>query len=669
MKRVFLAAVFIVFLLGCAQPPAQTSEVTEEPLSSTVAETTSAPDKLSAAEAEQKEKGAAPQPAPSATAQPATRQPCTPVSCGTLRVKVLDSFGMPVPNATVAIYNASTGFLAVSAKQFSNSNGEAKFLNVPSGNYYAFAFKNNDSTKSQTQSFDSTSLNEENPVFTVRLGTASQSLIRIQALDRYDNPVPFTTIEIFDAQTGEKLAAAISNEQGIFDAPISAPVVYVKLSKEGFLPYFSAARYPSAGYSNVFQFQLQPYDTFGEAKISFIGLFDSGRQVSALQPNKSYHAIFQLNVPANKNYSEVGMHVRTGKNKLMENDGLFIASFSAPNASIFKSRLYDEDSGLDAPQYSPTEGDAKWANAVWLNPQAGTYEALAVVSTLPNISAGTPLNLDYRAWAVTGGTRFRDPPDDLVESFELYSNIYTQNFSTSIGTTAAALCKQDICFEYEIVDLQDALAERNPFSYQAKIFNRYLLKFALTNGSEEYFTNAELRVANRDRKLTFINYTIFDAESQTFAGAANSNELPRIDAGVLRPGSKLTASIDFQPVASGATLINIRLVADQQIAFEKNISIQTSAAKQMRLDIPKAKFPANLESDLTVTVTDRSTSEPLRDALVKLTDKFGNTILSQTTGPSGKVTLRIPARPSGTILRVEANLANYEIASGEIQVV
>ena len=171
---------------------------------------------------------------------------CTPTTCGSLKVKVIDQDNSVMRNATVALYNASTNFVAGYDTKITDLNGVAEFFGVSSGNYYAFAFKEGFSGRSDASYFSSSSSenNEANLEVTMEVG---EGIVRVNVLNEKNKPMAFASIGLFDARTNEKIGNDFTNAEGVKEFTLKADTkVYVIVSKPDDSDYakFTSIRKP-----------------------------------------------------------------------------------------------------------------------------------------------------------------------------------------------------------------------------------------------------------------------------------------------------------------------------------------------------------------------------------------------------------------------------------------
>lgn len=594
--------------------------------------------------------------------------PCTPNTCGTLRVKVVDQDQKPIENATVALFDADNGFLAGFENKISDVNGMAVFNSVSSGSYYAFSFKESAQGRSDTKFFSAQSDdNGTDPDYVVTINIPD-GVVRAVVKDREGDPVQFALVSVFDARNDELLGQSFTGPDGVFELSTrSDKRVFLKVSQKTTTPrfadYFTVEKPVIPESVQEFPVKLEEEIIDKPIEVEFLGLFLDDSQATVLSAGEEYVAKFKVRVPENKGYKQTGMHIRTGTDKLMEKDPLFIKKVNSPLASMIRATRYDESSNLTEQQYQLTNSDAKWVNLAWNNPAPGIYEVEAEAQVKQTASIKQELTLFWRAFG-QNGVRDRTPIDDTV-TIELYAEAFKRIYEVGITT----LCDQDFCFSARIRDKNAAITESVTESYAAKNLEEYELRFSILNNSEtRIHNNANLRVDNPEENLLFYDYSVLDAQTQETTGVLNGSEFPRFDVGTLNPKNKIDFTTSFVTKLFGNGTVHIQLVSDERIVFEKNISIAIAAPKKMEATISPNFFPSGIEIDVNVFVVDAQTKLEIDGAVLRLKDRHDRVISTTTSGKDGFAYLTIPAQKPGEKLFIEIEKPGYENLVLEINI-
>ncbi|MFH1255678.1 MAG: hypothetical protein V1494_00125 [Candidatus Diapherotrites archaeon] len=615
----------------------------------------------------------------------AEMESCTPTTCGTLIVKVETQEGKKVEGATVYLYDDSTKSLTGYSSKSTDINGLARFSGIGLGTYYAFAYKESVSGQSDSKYFSAQTNDDDEIDLTVKI-IVEDGTVAAKVVDKDGKPVPFATVEVHNSLNGTIENRGLTDGDGNFSYETPADKrVYLVVSKKDSVPrlatYTTAEKPVLPQTIQQFKVMLEPEIINKEVELKFIGLYSGANYVAGSEKTgivgivaagQEYTAKLQLRIPEESDYIETGVHLRTGKATMLEKDQLFIKKVNAPNASVFKAAAYDEVSGLGQDEYKQTVSDAKWVNFSWQDLAPGVYEIEAVIKINSTASLGEELPIYYRAWAENSdGLRVFYPEDELIESSELYNNSKQAIYQVGMAT----ICDEKFCFSSTISDIKAGLIESVSDSYSAKMLNEYKMDFAIINNSEtDIHNNANLRIANSDESILFTDYKLFDAETNEISGVVNGYEFPRIEVGNLDKKKKISGTIYFvtQKPISGA--INFKLVSALNpgeagvIVFEKNIIVNTSAAKDLSVVVSPTSYPSGIENDLNALVKNSSTKLELEDATVRIKDRFGNTIVFDQTGKDGLAFLTLPAQVPGTELTLEVSKPEYNTKTVKLSI-
>jgi len=604
---------------------------------------------------------------------------CTPATCGSLRVQVIDQEANPVQNATVALYDAKTNSaIGTYSTRATDINGIARFPQVSTGKYYAFAFKEGFSGTSDTGDFDSTqsqSSTEPNLKVKMEIGDGT---VQVNVRDDEGVPVPFAAISMIDARTGALVKSDFTDNNGSKEFTQRADrKIYLVVSKKddpNFAAYTTVAKPIIPSGTQTFDVTLEKRVLKNNIELQFLGLYLGTARASNLKAGLTYTAKLKLYVPEEKNYRSGGAHLRTGDDVLMEKDKIFIKEVNAPRSSQIKAtRLEPEASGLDEKDYLTTIDDAKWASLYWNSPQAGIYEIEAQIGVRDSASIGDKLPLYYRAWGEKGaGGRDRFPVDETV-SKDLYANTKQEIFQVDTVT----LCDEKFCFAATITDQGKSGDSNQPFNltesvtetYNARVFNPYNLKFVITNNSGSRIHNsANLRISNLDKAIKFFDYKLTNAETREVGGVLNGFDFPFLDVGSLGPKNSARFEAGFTPQRAGSGLVNIKLVSDQAVVFDKTITIIVSSPSELSATLSPESFLSGVENDITVTVKDVSTGLEVDGAVVRVKDRHGNMIDSDITLADGTAKVTLPGQKPGEKLKIEIEKPNYNVKVIELAV-
>ena len=594
---------------------------------------------------------------------------CTPTTCGSLKVKVVDQDNIAIDNATVFLYDASTNFVAGYDSVMTDINGIATFRGVSSGNYFAFAFREGFSGRSDAGSFSSSVLEDTGVHLTVTMEIGS-GIVRVNVKDKEGRAVSFPEVLIVDARTNESLGRDIGNVDGVYEKELKANrKVYIIVNKEDeqiFARYATVKKPIIVGSVQEFNVILEKPILKDNVEIEFLGLYKDGARAQNVKAGDTYKAKFKLRIPEEKDYDEAGVHIRLGEDVIMEKDKLFIKEVNAPRTSqVRATRFESEASGIATDEYETTVDDAKWVNLVWQSPNAGIYEIEAEVEIKNSAALGEKLLMNYRAWGELDGDRDRFPVDNTVTE-ELYSTTKEEVFQVGIVT----LCDENFCFTSSITDEENDLVQAVTDTYSARVFNPYRMTFVITNNSDSTIhNNANLRIKNFDQSLKFFEYKFIDSQSTPKEGVVNGFEFERLNAGNLSPKNSIRMdSVDFVPQKAGNGIISMQIVSDQRVVFEKTLTIVISSPRELKAEINPQVYLSGIHQDINVLVTDSANGLEVQNAIVRLKDKRENILAFDTTDVAGRAFLILPGQKPGEKLKLEIEKINYNIKVIELEV-
>ncbi len=612
--------------------------------------------------------------------------PFTAACGGSLIVKVIDQDGKAVRNASVALANEEKAFIGTGQK-LADLNGEATFDGIPVGTYAAFAFKGTISGWSDAAFFNKKKDANKSIDLTVTM-IIPDGTLRLKIVDKDGKAIEFPTVFLMDTFTNQVIGGGgmPANGEGVLEWTTRADKkMFAIIEKQGFATFVSTEF--SLVPNGIQEKTITLLPAITKFEVELLGLYQgnlsappSPNATASLVNGQEYVAKFLVKIPeenfreSGKKPSELGLHIRTGDDAIMEKDLLFLKQSNIPRATVMRSTSYTGDFAVDSKAI--TNGDAKWLNAVWTNAFGSVIEADVVVAVKPSAAVGKKLNVRYRGWMKVSGTATRDPIDQSGATNELYSDTKTTGYLVGTGT----LCDERFCFETSVRDPETELThalENNSFG--AKIKRDYTLTFSLANISKrsiDSFKNAELRFENPEESILLKNYTIFDADpsgSKPISGNANAFELPRIPIGDLSPTRQFSGTINFftEKGKNGTFVFRIVDKDRGEVVFEREITILVAAEKQLALDYEPKQLLAGIENKVTFTATNSETGEPVSDATISIRDRFDSLLISSVPGKTnslGKLQLTLPGQAPGEKLFAIAEKPDYNSAIVELSV-
>jgi len=595
--------------------------------------------------------------------------------CGaSLKVRVIDQDGKRVKNAVVGLYNEE-GYSAGFANRVSDINGIAVFSRVPSGTYKAFAIKSSFSGWSDTAKFQQRI--SDATLLTVTM-IIPDGTLRIKAVDSDGNPMTGADVFFYDSTTMEKIGSGsrpIENADGTIDFVSRADKkIFFRIEKSGMADYTSVV-YPIVP-STVQEITaaMEKEIISGDIKISFLGFYKGSEIASVLAPGETYTAKLQVKVPVNKDYSKIGVHLRTGTSTVMTLDALAIKEINFPGKpSVIKATSFRPNNNYEQDAKNITADDAKWVNGEWTEFSTGTTNIEATIKVKETAKASDELVFWYRAYAVdSDGKYIRDKLDSQLGNSENTAKkqaLYADAYQAAYNVGSETLCDETFCFSASILDIEAGISESATSSYNAKIFKDYAMTFAILNASKTLpYYGAELRILNEDEALLFGDYTINSAQNTSVSGTAAGGKIDWTNAGDLLPGTSIKGNLAFSTQKTANSQIKFQLRSAERIVFEKTIAIGISATKELSVTIVPEFLPSGIENKIIATVLDKETGLEIENALVKIEDRAHNVLSTATTNSSGKAELRLPSQQPGEKLFLIAEKPEYKRFEMEILV-
>ncbi len=609
--------------------------------------------------------------------------PCTPETCSAVKVFVIDEDNEPVKNAIVNLNDANTGFIKTELIQrITDENGLSQpvYTTLENGEYYATATKY--PATGESENFTVTGEKQE-IIIPMTIGT---STIQVQVTDSYGKEIPFARVEFYN-QKNERIGVNETNEKGYLQKEIKADKqIYLYISKDGFAPYTTYLMQLFPNTVNNFDVVLDKEILGDKPLINFKGLFElnSDFLVDFPEPASTYNALFELIVPSNEVFDEVGVHLRTGFSNRIEKDDWFISNVNSPNAFVLKATTFSEEaSGAE----EVTNGASKWVNLTWNNLKPGKYLIQLEVKVKPSFVSETELPIYYRAWGKQGNKFLRDPVDEELGESEnsesknrLYANTYAKIF---FETPPEPPCSEDYCFFESIYDGFEELFLTEPYSM--RIDNDYNYSFTIINNTDSDAgsnsnnissvnnTNLRIKVSNdlvkTSEELELTNYSIFNADKKEFSSNEPVFELPVIDLGNFEKGKQVSGKISLKPRLESETNLLFEIVSNGVIVFSKTVPISIFYEKEMDLNIVPETIPAFTPIMVEVKLKDKK-DEPVIGADVKIVKKNNNSKTSffSKTNSSGKAKILLPSCNPGTELIFTARKPGFNPAEKTIKV-
>ncbi len=588
----------------------------------------------------------------------------TAQNSGRVKVRVLDEDGLVVHNAKVKLRFLETEMLAPYPAKTTDRNGIASFVGVKEGSYYAYvekypAFGDN---KPEGKEIDI----REVTYFTVHLYIGN-SMVQVRAEDEDGMPVHEAEAEFF-AENGESLGK-IPLPEGIGQYELKADKrAYVVVRHDNFMSVQTMPQQLWPNQTISFTAKMEPRLVLGDPKIEFEGIFNkSGKQVQQLDAGNRYFARFKLSVPEAGNFSQGGFHFRIGDERLLVNEPLVIKDVIAGDIKApLKGTSFTPPIGYEKDSQNLTEGDAKWVNIWWSDLQPMNYYFGFEIRVKSQITPYTKLAMHYRAWAKDEAEDYvRVPYDSILGTAETTAEkqaLYAKTLDLQFLEGSPSDCQEDFCYSGEsILDEDRGLYIYEP--YQMRAGAKHKLTFDILNNSERQYDSSELYITVDG--LTITGYEIVNASGRE-TGAENiaGKKVEAIDLGEFTKGKSVSSRVSFSASSAGNAAIEVKVIADGRVVFQRNISAQVVSEREMQVSVDPETIPAYIANDLQVYIRENADGQhfDVDNALVRLTithpDKTTEFYTSITNG-FGKTSFNLPALQPNAKIVVEAEKPEY----------
>ncbi len=611
----------------------------------------------------------------------------TPENSGKIVVSIKDEDNKPIESAEVFVFDGVTDFLYPFESKLSDANGETRFSGLKEGTYFMKAVKGNLEAISSKKKID---IRKEFP-FEIKMQRGNGTL-SIEVVDLDNKSIPNARIQLH--LVGETdIKEALGNPEGKSEISLKGDSrVYVRVSAEGFAAFFSQAVPIEAGEEAKIKAVLEKTIPGRDPKIKLLGIFvdeSSQIEITELKPGTNYIARLQVKIPENADYRKVGIHFRTGKLPLMEQDNILIKEVIAPNADVRKGTTFNPPLGQAIDLKNISFAEAKWANVVLRDVEKGVYNIAVSLRVKTQVVQGDDLPFYYRVWAETPSKEFlRDPIDSELgnaRSTSTKEELYAEAYSKRQSAGLPSVCDETFCYSGErILDLEDKKFKLVP--YDVSVFGVHKFFFEITNNSETVHDRAEIRIKNFvegklvDDALELIDYKIVNADAKEFKSSGISlNKLPEIELGSYTRNKTVKGEITFIPKKVGRTNLQLEIVSGIRVGsdvggskvFEKIIPINVLANKKLKLELKPSILPSFIDNKVEVKVTDEEsiTLKNVKLRVSKITPANVRIKIGEFySNANGNAFFTLPSSSPGSKFIVESELTGFESQKTEVKI-
>ena len=566
-----------------------------------------------------------------------------------INVNALDEDEIPVAFSKVLIYNAQTGYID-SRFDFltTDSNGEVTFENIPEGDY--FIKLKQLYLEGVSDNFTHIPPEDSNALVSVFIG---EGTLRLNIFDSLGDPVSDATLDFY-LDTGDLLGTDYSTQNGTYSKTIKADKrVYVKVSKEGYMPYFTEVVRVENDKIITKDIVLSSEYTGSTPLVDYLGVYDSTNQeVDALENNKIFYFKYRLTNPIAS--EKMGFVFKIGSENSSDDDIVFINPITNTLGvtTYFKEYPFTEIVASDM--------HAKLIDILWDDISPGVYEL-----TVPIRTHDAAINEVVPVYFNSYSDNFEDYTNNsLYEYYQYYID-------------AEELCSSSFCFKGQYVDvLKDIRYDiGSNLDIPMQINSDYILEYYLTNSSSDDFDESRLLIFNSD--LYNNPLEVVNIKNYEISGAFN-------DTGYLTPGEEsfkipfdeeelLTENISsysetffkntLSPLYLGQSRLYHQIINDQQEIYSLGLNVLVGNLHNMQVNYSPVNIVPNKPFDLLITIKDQEENTFLSDVTVNIYYKVNGyeypVVLDKSTNDLGEVLVSLAPLEIGEKLIIEANKATY----------
>jgi len=374
-------------------------------------------------------------------------------TAGKALIKVFDAEGNSVSSGNVFLRYSEGNLINLRAPYSAlvGFKGEALISGIKPGKYYAEALTNVQKGVSSAKSIDANKVTD----FQVNMQKI-RGLVELNVTKfNFSSELTGFDVVFFNAVNEKK----VSDEDFVFVKKnvfaFDAGQYYAIISKDNYHTTKSKNFIVIEDSKTIVNIALPPLSG-KEISIDFIGLFkENGLPVNSIELNKEYSAEFMLTVNPDSNVFYFNFLLGTGNNKLMQDDAVFISSFSSPfgqDSIVSKTTSFTGNYSTDFTSNS-TQGNAKAILIEFDDFDRRDFVETAFVVPVKiklkeNLLDANSLVLFFKALSV--GNSFDAPiysldPVDDKEFTSLESYVYSNH-----KTEVLNLCSHNFCYGYSL---------------------------------------------------------------------------------------------------------------------------------------------------------------------------------------------------------------------------
>lgn len=576
-----------------------------------------------------------------------------------INIVAKDEDNLSVNRATLLIYDANTGFIDARFDPIlTDNNGSATFENVPRGNYFIKLRKS--VVDGESERFNHTPPTDSNKSVDVIIGNGT---INLTIKNTYTDVVSNAQITIINAD-GSILGSDSSTNTGTYSRQLKADkIVYLKISKEGYLDYYTNLIPILKNQTTNKEIVLYRSQENNLPIIDYLGVFDltNDRVVESLSQNKQYNFKFRVVSPNTGNNVNFGFKFIIGGAENVNDDFVFIRPITQNLGQI---TYYESENVYDSP--IPSGSPAKLANIYYSSMPNGVYE-ITVPVQVSTATRGQAVPVFYLGYSSTNNTGFREQKIYYID--------------------AEQLCSDNFCISGQLIDLSENLSEdlTSSLNISTMVNKDYKLDYTITNAKSNSYSQARFSIKNIESgsSSTEILAQAIDIKKYSLSGLINQtrgtqstprHKIPEDTDYLVIPQinvyDHLAVNLELTPISIGTTKLNHRILANQAIVYDKAITVGVSKQYQFNIYYEPQNIVPREPFVLTVSARD-SQGNPVENGIINIYQKIGNNTHTVTSGvyrtnQEGVAQINMPALYVNEKIIIEVQKAMYYATPVEI---
>ncbi|MFA7708703.1 MAG: prealbumin-like fold domain-containing protein, partial [archaeon] len=572
-----------------------------------------------------------------------------------INVSVVDEDNLPVIGGTLLIYDGNSNYQDTRfTSVVTDNNGTATFDNIPKGYYFIKLRKVN--VINQSGKFTHNPPIDTNMVMTINIGEGTISF-NIKNINQ--ETIDFANVKIYDV-IGNEIGVDQALQNGTYTRKIKADkVIYVKISKEGYLDYYTELLPIITNETITKEIRLNRVGTITTPTVELVGLYNQQDiNASFLAQNSRYYFKFKLINPSAGN---IGIRFVVGEQDTAEEDIVYIKPITNSKANI----SYYSNINLTAVQQDTF---AKVIDATFINASQGVYEIQIPVSTVHALR-GQAVPIYYSVF--TGSPT---SIDNLGNQRVYYIDV-------------SEICSENFCISGQFVDTADDIVYDLEAGVNSLVVNKnYDFKYILTNAKSNVYTSNRLAITNVDttteletQAINILSYNIFGGGFLQTSTSGNQirNKMPftsdYLPSTQINVYDKINIDTTIKPVLLGTTRIQNKIISNQSVVYNEFINFNVAQEYPFTISYEPQNIVPGKPFTLTVTALDNSVL-PVSGALVNIYQKLANnqqvTVTSGTyrTDDYGTVAIPIPALNNSEKIIISVEKSGYYAVPVEITI-